>query len=391
MQKIFYGKHFLDEDDIASVVDVLRNGALTQGPKVEEFENKVAQFVGAKYAVAVSSGTAALHIACLAANLNEHSVVVTSPITFVASANCAQYVGAETQFADIDPETLNISPDALRKACSNLKKVSAIIPVHFGGLPCDMSAISQIAQEHNAILIEDASHALGGLYEDGGRVGNCKYSAMTVFSFHPVKIIAAGEGGMITTNDEGLYKKLLRLRSHGINKLDDQFQIEDLATTDGKTNPWYYEMQELGFNYRITDIQSALGLSQFEKIDRFLARRKEIAKRYDQAFAGHPKIQPCQSKWREQSALHLYVVKIAYSPSMTRQSVMTKLSEAGIHCQVHYIPVHLQPYYRNKGFNAGDYPESEQYYAQALSLPEYYGLEDHQQDYVIDVLNKVLV
>lgn len=390
MQKIFYGKHFLDEDDIASVVDVLRNGALTQGPKVEEFENKVAQFVGAKYAVAVANGTAALHIACLAANLNEASVVVTSPITFVASANCAQYVGAETQFADIDPETLNIAPDALRETCNKLQKVSAIIPVHFGGLPCDMPAINQIAQENDAIIIEDASHALGGLYEDGSLVGNCKYSAMTVFSFHPVKIIAAGEGGMITTNDERLYKKLLRLRSHGINKLDDQFQIETLATTNGQTNPWYYEMQELGFNYRITDIQSALGLSQMGKIDRFLARRKEIAKRYDQAFAGHPKIQSCQSKWRKQSALHLYVVKIAFTESLTRQSVMTKLSEAGINCQVHYIPVHLQPYYQNKGFKAGDYPESEQYYAQALSLPEYFGLEDHQQDYVIDVLKKVL-
>jgi perosamine synthetase len=391
MQKIFYGKHFLDEDDIASVVDVLRNGALTQGLKVEEFEAKVAQYVGAKYAVAVSSGTAALHIACLAANLNEESLVVTSPITFVASANCAQYVGAETQFTDIDPETLNMSPEALRETCHKLKKVSAIIPVHFGGLPCDMPAISQIAQENNAVVIEDASHALGGLYADGTRVGNCKYSAMTVFSFHPVKIIAAGEGGMITTNDEQLYKKLLRLRSHGINKLDDQFQLGYLATTDGKTNPWYYEMQELGFNYRITDIQSALGVSQMGKIDRFLARRKEIAKRYDQAFSGHAKIHSCQAQWREYSALHLYVVKIAFSGSLTRQSLMTKLSEAGIHCQVHYIPVHLQPYYRNKGFNAGDYPASEQYYAQALSLPEYYGLEDQQQEYVIDVLNKVLM
>lgn len=391
MQKIFYGKHFLDEDDIASVVDVLRNGALTQGPKVEAFENQVAQYVGAKYAVAVSNGTAALHIACLAANLNEESVVVTSPITFVASANCAQYVGAETQFSDIDPETLNMSPEALRQTCHTLKKVSAIIPVHFGGLPCDMPAISQIAQENDAVVIEDASHALGGLYADGSRVGNCKYSAMTVFSFHPVKIIAAGEGGMITTNDEKLYKKLLRLRSHGINKLDDQFQLDDMATTHGKTNPWYYEMQELGFNYRITDIQSALGSSQMNKIDRFLARRKEIAARYDQAFAGHAQIKPCQSAWRDQSALHLYVVRIAFSERLTRQQVMTKLSEAGIHCQVHYIPVHLQPYYLHQGFAAGNYPVAEQYYAQALSLPEYYGLESHQQEYVIDTLNKVLM
>ncbi|AKR43498.1 UDP-4-amino-4,6-dideoxy-N-acetyl-beta-L-altrosamine transaminase [Methylophilus sp. TWE2] len=391
MQKIFYGKHFLDEDDIASVVDVLRNGALTQGPKVEAFENQVAQYVGAKYAVAVSNGTAALHIACLAANLNEESVVVTSPITFVASANCAQYVGAETQFSDIDPETLNMSPEALRQTCHTLKKVSAIIPVHFGGLPCDMPAISKIAQENGAVVIEDASHALGGLYADGSRVGNCKYSSMTVFSFHPVKIIAAGEGGMITTNDEKLYKKLLRLRSHGINKLDDQFQLDDMATTHGKTNPWYYEMQELGFNYRITDIQSALGSSQMNKIDRFLARRKEIAARYDQAFAGHAQIKPCQSAWRDQSALHLYVVRIAFSERLTRQQVMTKLSEAGIHCQVHYIPVHLQPYYLHQGFAAGNYPVAEQYYAQALSLPEYYGLESHQQEYVIDTLNKVLM
>jgi UDP-4-amino-4,6-dideoxy-N-acetyl-beta-L-altrosamine transaminase len=390
MQKIFYGKHFLDEDDIASVLDVLRNGALTQGPKVEEFEAKVAQYVGAKYAVAVSSGTAALHIACLAANLNEESMVLTSPITFVASANCAQYVGAETQFADIDPETLNMSPEALRETCHKLKKVSAIIPVHFGGLPCDMPAISQIALENDAVVIEDASHALGGLYADGSRVGNCKYSAMTVFSFHPVKIIAAGEGGMITTNDEKFYKKLLRLRSHGINKLDDQFQLGHLATTDGKTNPWYYEMQELGFNYRITDIQSALGVSQMNKIDRFLARRKEIARRYDQAFAGHAQIKPCQSAWREQSALHLYVVRVSFSERLSRQFVMTKLSEAGINCQVHYIPVHLHPYYQNKGFKMGDFPNAEQYYQEALSIPEYYGLTDEQQQYVIDTLNRIL-
>lgn len=390
MQKIFYGKHFLDEDDIASVVDVLRNGMLTQGPNVEAFENQVAQYVGAKYAVAVSSGTAALHIACLAANLNEESVVVTSPITFVASANCAQYVGAETQFSDIDPETLNMSPEALRQTCHTLKNVSAIIPVHFGGLPCDMPAISQIAQENGAVVIEDASHALGGLYADGSRVGNCKYSVMTVFSFHPVKIIAAGEGGMVTTNDEKLYKKLLRLRSHGINKLDDQFQLDDMATTHGKTNPWYYEMQELGFNYRITDIQSALGSSQMNKIDRFLARRKEIAARYDQVFEGHNKLITCQSKWRDRSALHLYVVRIKFTENLTREYVMSQLLEKGIVCQVHYIPVHLHPYYQKKGFKLGDYPHAESYYAQGLSIPEYFGLTDEQQQYVIDSINKVL-
>lgn len=390
MQKIFYGKHFLDEDDIASVVDVLRNGYLTQGPKVEEFEQKIAHYVGAKYAVAVSSGTAALHIACLAANLNEESVVVTSPITFVASANCAQYVGAETRFADIDPETLNISPNALRDTCSKLKKVSAIIPVHFGGLPCDMPAISQIAQDNDAVIIEDASHALGGLYADGSRVGNCKYSAMTVFSFHPVKIIAAGEGGMITTNDESLYRKLLRLRSHGINKLDDQFQLTSLATTNGKTNPWYYEMQELGFNFRITDIQSALGISQFAKIDSFIERRKIIARKYDKTFQGHPKLTPCQSEWRDQSALHLYVIRIRFTEDLTREYVMSQLLDSGIVCQVHYIPVHLHPYYQNKGFKMGDFPNAEQYYEEALSIPEYYGLTDEQQQYVIDTLNRVL-
>lgn len=390
-KKIPYGRHHIDEDDIQAVVDILRGTQLTQGPKVEEFERAIAGYVEAKYAVAVSSGTTALHLACMAADVGAGDKVVTSPNTFVASANCALYVGASPEFADIDADTLNMSPAALAQRCASLGKVKAIIPVHFAGLPCDMVPIKNIADDYGAVVIEDASHALGATYPHGGRVGNCAHSDMTVFSFHPVKIIAAGEGGMITTNSEILYRRLLRLRSHGINKLDDLFVDQEKAYTNGEKNPWYYEMQELGFNSRITDIQCALGLSQFGKLDSFLSRRREIAAEYDHVLKGCPFLTQPQMSGRNNSANHLYVIRIDFdSLGMSRGDVMTKLLAADVGTQVHYIPVPYQPYYQNLGFRVGDFQVAEKYYREALSIPLYYGLSPEQKQKVIDSLKSLL-
>ncbi len=386
-----YGRHFLDEDDIRAVVDVMRHGWLTQGPKVAEFERAIADYVGARYAVAVSSGTAALHIACAAAGLGKWDTAVTTPNTFVASANCALYVGAEPQFADIDPATLNLDPAQLERRCAELGRVKAVIPVHFGGLPCDMAAIKPIADRVGARVIEDASHALGATYASGRRVGCCEHSDMTVFSFHPVKLMATAEGGMVTTNDEALYRDLLRLRSHGINKLDDAYAHPEEAYTDGEPNLWYYEMLELGFNYRLTDLQCALGLSQFAKLPRFLARRRELALRYDRLLAGLPHLKPAQPEGRERNAHHLYVVRIDFDALGTsRNKFMRALRERSILCQVHYIPVHMQPYYRRNGHAGDSLPRSEAYYRQALTLPLYYALSDEQQDYVVAEIRALL-
>ena len=386
-----YGRHHLDEDDIRAVADVLRHGWLTQGPKVAEFEQAIANYVGAKYAVAVSSGTAALHLACLAAGIGKGDTVVTSPNTFVASAICALYVGAEPQFADINAATLNIDSNELARRCNELRRVKAIIPVHFGGLPCDMANIRSIADAANSLVIEDAAHALGAAYPNGRRVGCCAYSDMTIFSFHPVKIIATGEGGMITTNDETLYRSLLRLRSHGINKSDDPYFQPEQAYTDGELNPWYYEMQEVGFNYRISDIHCALGLSQFAKLPRFLERRRKLALRYDRIFSEVPNISPTQIKGREQSSHHLYAVRIDFDAiGKSRNAFVRALRERSIFSQVHYIPVHTHPYFRRNGHQNDRFPVAEAYYRQALSLPLYYALDDRGQDYVADRIKGLL-
>ena len=378
-----YGHHFLDDSDIQAVVDVLRHGWLTQGPKVGEFEAAVAARVGARYAVAVSSGTAALHIACMAGGIGKGDTVITSPNTFVASANCAAYVGATPQFSDIDAATINLDPGKLADRCKELNRVKAIIPVHFAGLPCDMPAIRKIADQHGSMVIEDAAHALGAVYADGRPVGSCAHSDMTVFSFHPVKIIATAEGGMVTTNSEALYRDLLRLRSHGINKNNDPYLHPEHATTDGVTNPWYYEMREIGFNYRITDVQCALGLSQLEKLARFLQRRRELALRYDRIFAETQHITSIQRESRSRSAHHLYVVRIDFKAiGRSRASFMHELLARDITSQVHYIPVHYHPYYRANGHREDCFPAAEQYYEEALSLPLYYGLSDEDQDYV---------
>lgn len=386
-----YGKHHIDEDDIQAVVDILRSGILTQGPAVEAFEHAIAEYVDAKYAVAVSSGTAALHLAALVAGLKPGASLVTSPITFVASANAGLYVGGQIVFADIDPATVNMSPGALKDALAKNTDARVVIPVHFAGLPCDMQAIKSIADQAGAIVIEDAAHALGASYPDGQRVGSCAYSLMTIFSFHPVKAIAAGEGGMITTNDESTYRKLLRLRSHGINKLDDPFQLPEQAETNGVRDPWYYEMQELGFHYRITDMQCGLALSQLKKLDRFIARRLVLVKRYDEAFAGMRNCRPAQTAGREQSGHHLYVLRIDFDAvGLTRGQMMRELRERGIGSQVHYIPVPAQPHYRRLGFKPEYYPNAQKYYQQALSIPLFYDLTDEQQEQVIYAIKELL-
>jgi len=386
-----YGKHHIDEEDIQAVVDVLRSGILTQGPIVEQFEQEIARYVGARYAVAVSSATAGLHLAALAAGVGPGSTLITSPITFVASANAALYAGGSVVFADIDPQTINMSPHSLAVALKNNPNTKAVIPVHFAGLPCDMPAIKLLADNAGAVIIEDAAHALGGSYPEGGKVGSCLYSLMTVFSFHPVKAIAAGEGGMITTNDDAIYRKLLRLRSHGINKLDDTLKIASQAKTNGEANPWYYEMQELGFHYRITEMQSALGLSQFKKLDQFISRRRALAKNYDEAFGTFRNSRPAQSMGRDFSGHHLYVLRIDFnSLGMNRAELMKELKERGIGSQVHYIPVPMQPYYRNLGLNLEDFPDAINYYEEALSIPLFYDLTDEQQEYIVTVIKDLV-
>lgn len=386
-----YGRHHIDEEDIAAVTDVLRNKSLTQGSTVEAFETAVASYVGAKYAVAVSSCTAALHMCAVAAGVTKGKKLVTTPITFVSTSNSAFYAGGTPVFSDIDPNTINLCPDTLQKTLSVTENVAAIVPVHFGGLPCEMERIQTIAASKNAIIFEDAAHAIGATYADGQRVGCCSNSVMTAFSFHPVKQIAAGEGGMITTNDENIYRFLLRFRSHGINKLDDQFKLQDQAFTDGITNPWYHEMHELGMHYRITDFQCALGISQLRKLDKFIERRRELARRYDDEFLNREYVRPAQPMDRDRNGLHLYALRINYEAfDTTRAKFMLSLREKNIVCQVHYNPVTSNPYYKDLGFDTHQFPNAMAYYDEALSIPLYYDLSDSQQSYVIECLNSLL-
>jgi perosamine synthetase len=386
-----YGRHHIEDDDVAAVVDILKNGLLTQGPVVERFENAFRDRVHAKYAVAVSSGTAALHMAALAAGVGSGRALVTSPITFVASSNAALYAGGRPVLTDIDPETVNMSPDALAETLRQNPDVRAVVPVHFAGLPCDMPAIKRHADEAGAVVVEDAAHALGARYCDGSPVGCCKYSLMTVFSFHPVKAIATGEGGMVTTNDESVYRRLLRLRSHGINKLDDPFEIGEQSVTGGVPNLWYYEMQEIGFNYRITDIQCALGLSQLKKIDRFVDRRRALACTYDAAFTDFAHARPAQAGGRDRSGHHLYVLRIDYEAAgTTRAQLMRELRTRKIVTQVHYIPVAAHPFYQRMGLRREDHLNAEAYYREALSIPLFYGLTAEQQDFVLTTLQELL-
>lgn len=362
-----YGRQSINEQDIEAVVNVLKSDYLTTGPKIAEFERKVADYTGAKYAVAIANGTAALHAACYAAGIGEGDEVITTPITFAASSNCVLYCGGTPVFADINPETYNISSvDIERKITS---KTKAIIAVHFTGQPCEMDQIHEIADKHNLIVIEDGAHALGAVYE-GKRVGTL--SDMTTFSFHPVKHITTGEGGMILTDNPKLYERLKLFRTHGITREENL-----LTKNDG---PWYYEQRDLGFNYRITDIQCALGTSQMDRLPGFLEKRKKIAEQYNEAFAGNNQIQLPYQKEGCDNAWHLYVIRVKNG---NRKEVFEKLRAAGIGVNVHYIPVYQHPYYRSHGYAQVVCPNAEEYYKECISLPMYPDLKEEEQEYVI--------
>lgn len=381
---IFYGKQSIDQNDIDAVVEVLKSDFLTQGPAIEKFEKCVAEYCGAKYAVAVTSATAALHISCLAAGLGKGDILWTSPITFTASANCGRYCGADVDFVDIDSSTYNMSIAELEKKLQAAEiKPRVVVPVHLAGQSCEMDKIYKLSQKYGFKVIEDASHAIGADYKET-KVGCCKYSDMTVFSFHPVKIVTTGEGGMVLTNDKDLYEKLVLYRSHGITR-DPKLMT---GTADG---PWYYQQIELGFNYRMTDMQAALGYSQMQKVDEFVSRRRYLAKRYDELLKNINNIQLPYQNDDTDSSWHLYVVRADFSKmSKTKQQIFDGMKDRGICLNLHYIPVHTQPYYQKQGFKDGDFPNSEKYYEEAFTLPLYYSLTDEQQDYIVKNLVEVL-
>ncbi len=379
-----YGKQTISEADIAAVVRVLQSDYLTQGSQVPAFESSLKNYCGAAHAVAVCNATAALHIACQALGLGKGDILWTTPITFVASANCALYCGATVDFVDIDPHTLNLSIPRLAEKLAAaqvsgcLPKI--VIPVHLCGEPCDMAALHQLSQQYGFKIIEDASHAVGASYQ-GGKVGNCKYSDITVFSFHPVKIITTAEGGACLTNSPELANTLARLRSHGITRNPDEMTHEP----DGA---WYYQQIELGYNYRMTELQAALGVSQMTRLDEFVARRHALADRYDALLADLPLTLPHRNP-NNRSALHLYPVQVQPESGKTRQQVFDYLRAHGIGANVHYIPVHTQPYYRQRfGFAHGDFPAAEAYYARAISLPLYFSLSEDEQDSVVATLKQ---
>jgi perosamine synthetase len=381
---IHYGSQYVDDEDINEVLGVLRSDFLSSGPKIKEFEENILEHTGAKYCAAVANGTAALHLAVKALDMDKRKTGITSPITFVASANTFIYNGLDPDFADIDEKTYCMDPAELGKRINN--DTAVIIPVHFAGQPCDMGAIRKIAPK-NVYIIEDAAHAIGSKYENGKPVGSCCYSDMTIFSFHPVKTITTGEGGAITTNDKALYEKLVMLRNHGLTKDASKFKVHH----SGSPGPWYYEMQELGFNYRLTDIQAALGLGQLRKLERFIKRRREIISAYNEAFRNLGWLTTPYERPGVFAALHLYVIKVDFDRiGKTRTRVMTELKEKAIGTQVHYIPVHLQPYYREHfGFKEGDYPGAEQYYRQCLSIPLYPKMTDEDINRVIDTIKNL--
>jgi len=386
-----YGKHNVKLSEALRVAWQIRFHSLTQGSKINEFESLVANYVGANYAVAVSSATAGLHIAMLALDLPQNSKVITSPISFVASSNSILYAGHHPLFVDIEPNTLNLDLDLVEKQVQLDAEVSAIIPVHFAGLPCDMNKLSKTAKASGIRVIEDAAHAFGASYEDGQKVGSCSFSDMTVFSFHPVKSITTGEGGMVTTNDYELYKKLIRLRSHGINKLDDTFTNPILSKTAGVINPWYYEMIELGFNFRLTEIQAVLGISQMKRLDNFIARRSNLVKRYQNLLKNNTKISPAQKGSNTGSANHIFPVRVKFNASaLSRNELMKNLKEVGIISQVHYIPIPSQPYYQQLGYSTSDIPNAFSYYEETLTIPLFPSLKKREQRRIVKFLEDLV-
>lgn len=366
MKTYGYGKQNIIEEDINAVIEVLKSPYLTCGPKVKEFEQAICDYTGAKYCVAVNSATSGLHIAMLAAGIKEGNEVITSPMTFLASANCARYCGATVKFADIEKDTANIDPKEIKKHITS--KTKAIVPVHFAGQSCNMEEISKIAKENNLFIIEDAAHAIGSDYKDT-KVGSCRYSDMTVFSFHPVKTITTAEGGAVVTNNEELYKKLCAFRSHGMHK-------------DGEmANDWRYEMRELGYNYRMTDIQAALGISQLKRLDNFKKRRREIVDFYNRNLG----IKHLIEKDFSNACFHLYPILVE-----NREEFYHNARKVGLNLQVHYIPVHTQPYYQQFGYKWGDYPNAEYYYEHCISLPLYYDLKDSDLKEIVKRIKGVL-
>jgi len=385
-RSIPYGRQNVTEEDVCAVVDILNSDWLTQGPAVERFERAVADHCGAGYAVAVNSATSALHIACLAAELGPGDMLWTSPNTFVASANCALYCAAGVDFVDIDPCSYNMGIVALEKklveASATGRLPKAVIPVHFAGQSCEMARIRELSEQYGFRVIEDASHAIGGRYR-GQEIGSGTFSDMTVFSFHPVKIITTGEGGMVLTNSKDLYERLVRLRSHGITR------DPDLMRGDSH-GPWYYQQIELGFNYRMTDIQAALGISQLQRLNEFVERRHMLVRRYNEAFEGLPLTIPWQNA-DTYSAFHLYVIRLKLGEiAASHLEVFEQLHKRGILVNLHYIPVHTHPYYQDLGFRPGDFPEAERYYQEAITLPLYAGLSLSDQDLVIAAVREVV-
>jgi UDP-4-amino-4,6-dideoxy-N-acetyl-beta-L-altrosamine transaminase len=375
-----YGRQIIDKSDVDAMVEVLESDWLTQGPNVQRFEQLLAEYCGAKYAVAVSSGTAALHLANQVLGVKSGSKVLTTPISFAATSNAVIYSGGEPVFCDIDPDTINIDPDEVRSKISCTTDVVGILPVHLAGLVADMESLRTIANENGLWIIEDACHAIGGKWTDSSyiehRVGDCSFSDMTVFSFHPVKHITTGEGGAITTNNKEFYKQLIILRSHGMTK--------DPASLKQHHGGWYYEMQSLGYNYRLTDFQAALGSAQLSKSDRWTRRRRDLVARYDQEFAELSMIKPQDHPETQNPSYHLYIIRVK-----ERRTLYDYLREQNIYTQVHYIPIHLMPYYqKNYGTGPGQFPLAEAYYSEALSLPLFPGMSDKDQMDVVDAVKR---
>lgn len=387
MNAIPYGRQDINQADIDAVVSALQSDYLTQGPAVPAFEKAVADYCGAQHAVAVNSATSALHIACLALGVGKGDCVWTTPITFVANANCALYCGATVDFVDIDPHTYNLSTvrlaEKLAVAAKNGKLPKVVIPVHLCGQPCDMAGIYALSQQYDFKIIEDASHAIGGKYK-AESIGNCRYSNITVFSFHPVKIITTGEGGVAVTNDAALAKRLRLLRSHGITS-----DVADMQPRPAE-EIWNYQQIDLGFNYRMTELQAALGVSQMQRLEEFVTKRHVIAKRYDQLLSSLPVVTPWQHG-DGYSGYHLYVIRLKLDKiNKTQRQIYKEFHAAGILVNLHYIPVYLQPYYERMGFCAGYCPQAELYYSEVISIPLYPGLTEVQQDRVVAVIREAV-